>query len=155
MKEQKRGKTYSLWTLVVETLWVRLSIGVGKGKMEKKFRSKHIGYLGCELKLNGFSVRFSDRLGQFIELSSYLYRFMYAYIILTVLLWTYIILPVFYDHLIKVNGIIAASGALWSVYTGSLLCWYPRSLIWTFIDLTTTLLEEKCNNTGNNSQEKW
>ena len=55
MKEQQKDKKIvSLRPLIAETLWVGLSVGVGKGNMEEIVRSKNIGYLGCELKLNRF-----------------------------------------------------------------------------------------------------
>ena len=38
----------------METLWVRLLMGVGKGDMGEIVRSKNNGYLGFELKSNGF-----------------------------------------------------------------------------------------------------
>ena len=48
----KMKKIISLRPLFVETLWLRLSIGVRKGNRGNFVRSKYIGHLGWELKLN-------------------------------------------------------------------------------------------------------
>ena len=72
-KEQKRGRGGgSLHTLVLKTLSVRISIGRGERNKGIIVWSKHIGYLGCEFKLNGYFVYSgADRLVQFTKLASY------------------------------------------------------------------------------------
>ena len=64
----------------VKTLWVYVLIGLDEGNKGESVRSKHIGYLGCELKYNGyFEWDSADRLGQFTELASYAYIYLYIY----------------------------------------------------------------------------
>ena len=76
-RKGRKEKEYffsSIRFLVVKTLWVCISIGRGEGNKGESDRSKIIGYLGSELKLNGhFEWAGADRLGQFTELASYVY----------------------------------------------------------------------------------
>ena len=125
---------------------------------------KNIVYLGCGLKLNGFSVGFVDRLGQFMELASYAYIYIRIYNINRLVTSIYNITCVFTSicsKLMEFLLLVARSGVyIWvpysddnpvpwfdpflelttTIYPGYLLRWYTHSLIWSFLYLTTTIV---------------
>ena len=94
-EETEKGEKYVSLTIGHGNALILFTDRCWQGEYGKIFQSKILDTWAVSLSWMDFSVRFSDRLGQFTELASYMKRYMYAYTWLPILLQPYIILPVF------------------------------------------------------------